>query len=198
MSAGAAQDPDKSALRSTLLARRDAMTPAVRTAASAALADRALPVILELNPNRVAGYWPIRSECDPLPLLRALASRDVGLALPVVVDGTVSFRQWTFDDPVVAAGFGTRGPGPEAAECVPDLILLPLAGFDRKGGRIGYGKGHYDRAVAALALAGHDPVLVGIGFAIQEVGAVPTEPHDVRLDFVITETELLRIGPKAI
>lgn len=188
---------DKAAMRAASLARRDRMTPAARAAASRQIAERAVPVILASGSRRVAGYWPIRSECDPRPLMAALAAHGVSLALPTILDGALRFRHWTLGAPLESAGFGTFGPGAAAGDAVPDLILLPLAGFDRQGGRIGYGKGHYDRAVAGLRAGAHDPVLVGIGFAIQEVAAVPLEPHDIALDVVVTETEVLRIRIEA-
>jgi 5-formyltetrahydrofolate cyclo-ligase len=72
------------------------------------------------------------------------------------------------------------------------MVLLPLAAFDRRGHRLGYGSGLYDRAVTELMESGHRPLLVGLGFAVQEVSAIPADPHDVRLDLMVTEAELIR------
>jgi 5-formyltetrahydrofolate cyclo-ligase len=72
----------------------------------------------------------------------------------------------------------------------PTLMLVPLAAFDRRGHRIGYGAGHYDRAIARLHAKGLKPALIGIAFDCQEVGTVPNEPHDVRLDAILTESGL--------
>ena len=96
--------------------------------------------------------------------------------------------------PLVPAGFGTYGPPETAPEVVPDLMIVPLAAFDRRLNRIGYGKGHFDRAVAALVDAGRPPVLLGLAFAAQEVEKISAEPHDIALDFLVTERELIR-GP---
>ena len=73
----------------------------------------------------------------------------------------------------------------------PALVIVPVVGFDRAGTRIGYGKGHYDRTIAALRANGGNPPLIGIAFSVQEVDTIPHEPHDVRLDVIITESETL-------
>ncbi len=89
------------------------------------------------------------------------------------------------------ARLGTQAPLPDQAILDPDLVILPLVGFDRTGVRLGHGRGYYDRAIAALAARGVRPTLVGIGFAAQEVEAIPAEPHDARLDWIVTENEAL-------
>ena len=80
-------------------------------------------------------------------------------------------------------------PSPAAAEIVPDIVLVPLAAFDRTGHRIGYGAGHYDRTLAQLHKS-KGFAAIGLAFAAQEVEAVPALQHDVPLDYVLTETEL--------
>ena len=92
--------------------------------------------------------------------------------------------------PIVKTGFGTTGPGPEAAVLDPDILLVPLSAFDRNGHRIGYGAGHYDRAIDRLKAKGCTPTLIGIAFDCQEVASVPAEPHDVPLDGILTESGL--------
>ena len=76
----------------------------------------------------------------------------------------------------------------------PAILLVPLAAFDRRGHRIGYGRGYYDRAIAALKQAGHRPQLIGLAFACQEVSRVPAEAHDEPLDGIATEGGLIRPG----
>ncbi len=179
--------PDKSALRRLVLARRDAIpadsarAAAERLAASAEMIEAAEGAV-------VAGYLPIRSEIDPLPLMRRLAARGVRLALPVVLADGVSmeFRLWRSDDPLVTAAFGLREPEVGAAVVDPDVVLLPLSVFDGAGRRIGWGKGHYDRALARLEATGARPK-IGLAFALQRVERIPAEPHDRRLDLVLTE-----------
>lgn len=137
----------------------------------------------------VSGFWPIRSEADVRPLLEHLRGRGARLCLPVVLDReTIVFREFLADAPVVKAGFGTIGPGPEAAVLEPDIMFVPLSAFDTQGHRIGYGAGHYDRAIARLRAKGRIPKLIGIAFDCQEVASVPSEPHDVALDAVLTES----------
>lgn len=158
------------------------------------IAEHALPLVLEPKPHVVSGYWPIRSEADPRPLLDAVRVAGIAVALPILLDATVlRFRQWNVGALLMPAGFGTLGPGPDAPEVMPDVVLLPLAAFDRTGHRIGYGKGHYDRAIAWLAASARRPLLIGLAFSSQEVESVPAEPHDVALDAIVTEAHAFRI-----
>jgi len=182
----------KAVLRAEALQRRDELDGRARAAGSDAIAGRALRLILAERPKAVSFYWPIRSEVDPRPLLAGVRQAGVAIALPVLMDATtLHFREWLPGAELVPAGFGTRGPGVEAPEVVPDVIVLPLAGFDQAGHRIGYGKGHYDRAVAALHAKSLRPLLIGLAFSVQEVSRVPAEPHDIRLDVIVTEREAL-------
>lgn len=181
----------KSVLRSAALSRRSRIGARDRARAAEALADRRSQ--LEIAPGAlVAGYWPIRDEFDPMPLLRALAREGCALSLPAVLDPrTLAFRRWIPGEDLVATGYGTRGPGPMAAVVDPEIMLVPTAAYDRVGGRIGYGAGFYDRAIAALISRGHAPRLCGIAFSCQQVAAVPLEPHDQLLHMVATESEII-------
>ncbi|MCE1237566.1 MAG: 5-formyltetrahydrofolate cyclo-ligase [Hyphomicrobiales bacterium] len=179
--------PSKADLRRRALAARDATTPAHREAAARAIAATdALPILPA--GTVVAGYFPIRSEIDPRPLMRRLVACGALTALPAVgADGeTLTFRLWREGEALVAAGFGLSEPSAEAEAVDPDVVLLPLSAFDRRGERIGYGKGHYDRAIERLEAI--RPLLkVGLAFAAQEVARVPSEPHDRPLDLILTE-----------
>lgn len=183
--------PSKAHLRRQTLARRDAMTPEARIEASLAVAAHGRRG-LEVGPGEiVSGFWPIRSEVDIRPLMADLADRGAKLALPVILDGqTIVFREIERGADLVDTGFGTIGPGEGAAELRPTLMLVPLAAFDARGHRIGYGAGYYDRAVAKLAAQGTRPRLVGVAFDLQEIGIVPDEDHDECLDAVLTESGL--------
>ncbi len=182
---------DKPALRAAALARRAAVDAAGREAHARAAADHAGVLLERFRDHVVSGYWPIRSEADPRPLLRRAAALGARLALPVTTPDGLDFRLWSEDAPLVPAGFGTMGPPPSVPRVQPDLIIMPLAAFDRRGHRIGYGQGHYDRAIAAAHAAGRDPLLIGLAFAVQEVEKVPFEPHDIPLDYIVTEEELI-------
>ncbi|MCB1496133.1 MAG: 5-formyltetrahydrofolate cyclo-ligase [Bauldia sp.] len=178
----------KAGLRAAALARRDALDDEARRAADAAIAESAMRLLEPLRFQCLSGFLPIRSECDPRPVMDAALGRGADVALPAFIDReTMVFRSYSPGDPLVAAGFGTREPGAGAAVVAPDVILMPLAAFDRSGTRIGYGKGHYDRAIATMRRAGRDPLLVGLAFSVQEVDRIPAEPHDVRLDRLVTD-----------
>jgi 5-formyltetrahydrofolate cyclo-ligase len=184
----------KDELRRATLARRDALEAADRAAWSNAICARAADVIREHGPAVVSAYWPIRSEVDIRPLIGLARELGAEIALPAITDGRLVFRGWQESDPFVAAGFGLSEPGPGQRELAPDLMLVPMAAFDRAGNRLGYGKGYYDGAIAALRAAGSRPRLLGIAFSSQEVPSIPAEAHDVRLDWIATDRELLAFG----
>jgi 5-formyltetrahydrofolate cyclo-ligase len=176
----------KATLRAAALAWRDALAGDQRMAAAQELARRGLPI--ETSGKIVAGYSPIRSEIDPVPLMRELAAKGAHLALPVITarGQALHFRVWHPGDRLLPGPLGILEPSPAASETVPDIVLVPLAAFDRAGHRIGYGAGHYDRTLAQLRKSRHS-VAIGVAFVGQEVEAVPALAHDVALDFVITE-----------
>ncbi|MDH3028478.1 5-formyltetrahydrofolate cyclo-ligase [Methylobacterium fujisawaense] len=189
-----AEAPDvarKAELRRAALATRDALDPAARQAASAAI-GRALLALPELAQARLVGaFWPIRSEVDPRPAVEGLRARAQTVALPHVTPDGLVFREWRIGDDLIAGRFGLSEPDPSLPPVEPDALIVPLAAFDRTGQRIGYGRGYYDGAIARLSRT--RPVLtVGIGFAAQEVERVPAEPHDRPLQFVITESGVIR------
>lgn len=144
--------------------------------------------------NVISGYWPIRDEIDPRPLLDSLAARGHPLALPVVgtPDAPLVFRAWAKDDALVPGPFGTRTPGDEAPEVTPRVVIVPLLAFDAAGWRLGYGGGYYDRTLAGLRRGPGTVLAVGIAYQDQQVDAVPRAPYDERLDWVVTETAAYR------
>jgi 5-formyltetrahydrofolate cyclo-ligase len=180
----------KATLRAAALAKRDALSDNKRTAAANAIAKRGLPMAIAPG-IIISGYSPIRSEIDPMPLLRALAAQGARLALPAVMarGKSLAFRAWSPDDRLMLGPLGIPEPSPAAAEVIPDIMLVPLAAFDRAGHRIGYGAGHYDFTLAHLrktkAIAA-----IGVAFAVQEIALVPALQHDVALNYVLTETRV--------
>lgn len=180
----------KAELRAKALAKRDALSEKKRIAAAAKLARRGLP--FELLPGSiVSGYSPIRSEIDPMPLLARLAEEGARLALPCVTarGQSLIFRLFHPNDRLMLGPLGIPEPSPAAAEVVPDIMLTPLAAFDRLGHRIGYGAGHYDVTFAHLRKT-KQIVGIGLAFAVQETEAVPALAHDVALDYVLTESDV--------
>jgi 5-formyltetrahydrofolate cyclo-ligase len=138
----------------------------------------------------LAGYVAMRTEIDPAPALAA-AARHGPLGLPVMerMGRPLRFRAWTPGAPLVSGGFGTLVP--EAGDwVVPEVLVVPLVAFDRRGGRLGYGGGFYDRTLAALRAAG--PVIaIGFAWAAQEDEGLPVDGTDALLDMVVTEGEVI-------
>ena len=118
----------------------------------------------------VSGFMPMKSEINPLPLMRKLAEAGAQLALPVIAGAgkPLIMRAWAFGDPFKAGQWGIREPMPEAPEVAPDILIVPLACFDRAGHRIGYGAGYYDMTINALR-AKKPVIAIGIAFAAQEI-----------------------------
>lgn len=182
---------EKARLRGERLAARDALTPTERQQKSQSITAHGASDIAFARGTVISGFMPIRSEADTRPLMEALRTRGGRLVLPVVLDReTIVFRRFEADTPLVKTGFGTTGPGEDAEVLDPDILLVPLSVFDGRGQRVGYGAGHYDRAIARLHARGKQPVLIGVAFDCQEVPFVPAEPHDVSLHAILTESGL--------
>ena len=182
---------DKSALRELCLDRRDALSPLFRETASIFICDFVFDFLSNLTPFQdveISLYLPIRSEVDLSGLIPRLEECGACISLPVVLNRTdIAFRRFRSGDVLQNAGFGTIGPAPDADIVDPAILLMPLAGFDQYGARIGYGAGHYDRAVARLLQKGQTPITYGVGFAVQAVPQIPAEQHDVPLEVIFTE-----------
>jgi 5-formyltetrahydrofolate cyclo-ligase len=181
----------KDALREAALARRDALPVVLRKAAADTIAARLFPVPVPAGAV-VSGFFPFKTEINPLPLLRMLADAGVSLALPAIAGRgkPLIMRAWSFGVPLKPGQWGIREPTADAAEVKPDILIVPLACFDRQGHRIGYGAGYYDMTIRALR-AKKPVTAVGIAFAAQEVPRVPATERDERLDLVLTEREVI-------
>lgn len=187
----------KKRLRLEALARRDALDEFWRVEAALEMAETARDRLEVGSGQIVSGFWPMRSEVDVRPLMFALREKGARLCLPAILDKTtIVFRELVRGAPMVDMGFGTVGPHAEAEVLDPSVMLVPLAAFDSRGHRIGYGAGYYDRAIGKLVDKGHAPRLVGIAFDCQEVSQVPDEPHDVVIAEILTESGLRRFAPK--
>ena len=184
-------DHDKSTLRQSAFARRDAMPAAERAAAVEAVTRRPFPVAVEPG-MIVSGYSPMKSEFNPVPLMRKLSDAGARLALPVTPKrgNPLIMRAWAFGDELAAGVWGIREPKPESPEVFPDIMLVPLAAFDRAGHRIGYGAGYYDKTIARIR-AMKKVIAIGLAFAVQEIDRVPATPFDQALDLVLTENETI-------
>lgn len=147
------------------------------------------------QPGVVALYRASGSEIDTRPLAECLLKRDWRLALPAchALDAPVLFRGWKPGDRLVNDVCGIPAPLANVPEVQPDVIIAPLIAFDRAGGRLGQGAGYYDRTLAALRAKAMPPAYVGLAFSIQEADHVPQEPHDQRLDGILTEKEYIAV-----
>jgi 5-formyltetrahydrofolate cyclo-ligase len=183
--------PTKAELRSLALARRAALSEAARQDASLAACSRLLPFI-QMG-EIVSLFWPMRDEIDPRGLIEPVLAAGGRIAMPVIEKRRMFFRLFEGEESLEPGVFGTRHPHAGMPVVDPDFVIAPLAAFDRSGGRIGYGAGYYDAAIADLAARGRRFRLAGIAFACQEVGEVPIEPHDARLPLIATERELVRV-----
>ncbi|MCB9989059.1 MAG: 5-formyltetrahydrofolate cyclo-ligase [Rhodospirillales bacterium] len=138
----------------------------------------------------IALYWPKGREFDPTGLLDHLLREGWTCALPVIEKDkrALSFARWDETIPLIEGPFGIMQPATEEADCwvEPDIICVPFLAFDRRGHRLGYGKGHYDATLEDLR-SRKDILAVGLGYAKQAVlFNLPTEEHDQPLDWIIT------------
>jgi 5-formyltetrahydrofolate cyclo-ligase len=184
----------KQALRRAVLARRDALDPAFRARASTVITQLALTLSADFARAPVSIFWPMRSEVDTRPLIAGLAERSFQVCLPIVAGDRLRFAQWRPGDALRAVGFGLQEPLASAPTVLPTTLLVPLCAFDRRGNRLGYGKGYYDRTLEA-ASALRPIVTIGIAFSVQEIAAVPIEPHDRQLNAILTDAGLTTIAP---
>ncbi len=178
----------KRAARERALTARAGCDPAQAAVAGAALAAHVLHDGPPPPGAVVSGVWPLDGEIDLRPLMRALHACGHPVVLPVTPPRgrPLTFRLWRPGDALVRERFGTMRPTGE--ERVPEFLLVPLLAFDRRGHRLGYGAGYYDRTLAALP----GRFALGCAFAAQEVDAVPVGPNDATLDAVATERGVIR------
>ena len=182
----------KVALRRDALVRRKAVEPAARVAFSRRLAEEGLRLARLWRPRIVSAFHPLGDEPDTLPLLTALAEEGFATALPVVVGRGLPliFRLWRPGDPTRSGAMSIPEPLEETLAANPDLLFVPLACFDRRGHRIGYGAGYYDRTLGNLRAM--KPVhTAGVAYGVGEIATVPYETHDQSLDAVVTNQETI-------
>jgi 5-formyltetrahydrofolate cyclo-ligase len=184
----------KASLRAAAVKRRAAIPGAYARQAAAAVAARVADELQIPAGATVAGYWPLAGELDPRPALARLRARGHRLALPRLSGRRqpLLFLAWDEGDELVPGTFDLREPHSARPPRLPDVVLAPLLAFDRRGGRLGYGMGYYDRTLEHLRAQGRRPLAIGMAFAAQEVDEVPVGPMDVLLDGVITERALHR------
>ena len=192
----------RTALRKMLRAQRAAVPAAQRIAAAQALVAQLEQVPEFMTDRRIGGYWAIDGELPLMALMGGIRARDQQYCLPVVgADRQLRFAPWRPGEAITANRYGIPEPSCAAADLLDptelDVVLVPLLGFDRRGQRLGFGGGYYDRSFAYLRGRTDvgKPVLVGVAYALQEVAALDQQPWDVHLDYVATERELIDLTP---
>ncbi|MFI4968787.1 MAG: 5-formyltetrahydrofolate cyclo-ligase [Lysobacterales bacterium] len=190
------------ALRKQLRQRRTALSASERIGAAQALVAQLERIPEFLTDRRIGGYWAVAGELPLLALMAGLRARGQTYCLPIVgADRQLAFGPWHPGDAIEANRYGIPEPACAIADRLApgqlDVVLLPLLGFDRRGHRLGSGGGYYDRSFAFLRGRREigTPVLVGVGYALQEVAAIEAMPWDVGLDYVATERELIDFTP---
>ena len=187
---------EKIAIRKAALERRAAVETDVREKFAERLALKGVDIARRAIVRTVAAYWPMRAEADTRYLIEALNYHEFVAALPVTQGRgfPLLFRRWTSKDPLIEGDHGVMEPSRRLQEVRPDILFVPLAAFDRRGNRVGYGGGHYDATLRELRSMKRIAA-IGVAYATQEVPEIPAEAHDERLDLVITENELIECEP---
>lgn len=166
-----------------------------KAGAGAALAARGLPVAMNTKNKVISAFHSFGTEISTFELFDKLVAEGWITALPVVVakNTPLVFRQWAPGDALVLGRWDIQVPPVEAPEVLPDVLLVPLLAFDRKGFRLGYGGGFYDRTLEKLR--GLKKVTaIGVAYSGQEMDMVPRDAYDQRLDWIMTEKETFKCG----
>jgi len=187
MAAAAETVTAKAALRTQARTKRAGLVDASGPALAAAVADVAAAFLDARRELSISAYASMPDELDTRPLLQKLAGQGFELALPVMSgkNAPLTFRRWLPGDVMVRRQWGIQEPSADKPEIVPDVVLVPLLAFDRRGFRLGYGGGYYDRTLSALR---RRKTIIAAGLALdeQEVDDVPHLDYDERLDWVLT------------
>ncbi|MFO7286176.1 MAG: 5-formyltetrahydrofolate cyclo-ligase [Gammaproteobacteria bacterium] len=182
----------RKAERARLLEQRRALPLAERERLGTAIAEK-LAALPELSgaPCRVGFYWPIRGEPDMRPFVRSLLEKGFEAALPVVVErnAPIEFYRWTAETKLTRQEvWGIPIPAVRDV-VVPDVLLVPLVGFDDAAYRLGYGGGYYDRTLATFV---RKPRAIGLGYELARLETIYPQPHDIPMDIIVTESRLMR------
>lgn len=191
-------DAEKAHHRALARADRDALGSGLGAAAAIGIAARFMtaPELVSHTGigTVVAGYMPVGSEIDSRSLMEQLAARGSSLCLPdaVAPDAPLEFRSWAPGEVLKTGAYGVLVPEKDVPVASPDLVLVPMLAFDRRGYRLGYGGGYYDRTISELRDT-KNVLTVGLAFSGQVRDDLPTGPHDARLDWIVTESAALHV-----
>ncbi|WP_370931370.1 5-formyltetrahydrofolate cyclo-ligase [Bartonella sp. DGB1] len=189
---------NKFILRKEILKKRDSIDSSYKKFAAQKLVDVGKSNILnslKLSSNpMVGGYFPIKSEIDVLPLMKSLSAVGVSIALPVMQDNLqMSFSPYKLGDQLIKDKMGVLAPAVQNHIKRLDLLLVPLVSFDLFGGRLGYGKGCYDRYLANFSKENR-PYCVGVGYDCQQLPKIELEQYDILMDAILTESNYIIVN----
>ena len=140
----------------------------------------------------IAGYYPSNYEVNILKFLEKASKKKFKITLPVIKSSNqMSFKSWTFKDPLYVNKFGMLEPKNSKEKIIPDLIMVPLVAFDNHLNRIGYGKGYYDRSLKKIRKINKNAITLGIAYSFQKCTQIPVNDNDFRLDYIITEKGII-------
>ena len=144
-----------------------------------------------LNLKNFGGYYPSNYEIDDLAILDLLEKKNFKVSLPIIKkDNQMNFYRWSRSDPLRVNKFGI--PEPVSSKIFyPDILLVPLVAYDNNLNRLGYGGGYYDRYIEKLEKT-KKIIKIGLAFSFQKISSIPIDQYDKRLDFIVTEKEILR------
>ena len=143
------------------------------------------------NLKNIGGYYPSNYEIDDLEILDLLEKKNFNILLPIIKkNNQMNFFKWSNNEPLKINKFGI--PEPVSSRIFyPDILLIPLVAFDSNLNRLGYGGGFYDRYIQKIEKI-KKIIKIGLAFSFQKTSSIPINQHDKRLDFIITEKEILR------
>ena len=143
------------------------------------------------NVNILGGYYPSNHEIDDLEILGLLEKKNVRISLPIIrKNNQMDFFSWSKNDPLKINKFGIPEPI-SSRKIYPDILLVPLVGYDNNLNRLGYGGGFYDRYIEKIEKI-KKVTKIGLAFSFQKIKKIPLNQHDKKLDFIITENEILK------
>ena len=140
----------------------------------------------------IAGYYPSDYEVDIVQFFKTAYRKNFKLALPVIGSSSkMSFKSWTYQEPLYVSKFGTLEPNKLNKEVLPDLVLVPLVVFDNQLNRVGYGKGYYDRCLKKIKKNKKKIISLGVAYSFQKHNKIPVNKYDVKLDYILTEQGII-------
>ena len=143
------------------------------------------------NFKNLGGYYPSNFEIDDLEILKLLEKKNFKISLPIIKENNqMDFFKWSYNDPLKINKYGIPEPI-SSKKLYPDILLVPLVGYDNHLNRLGYGGGFYDRYIEKIEKI-KKVIKIGLAFSYQKLKNVPVNHHDKKLDFIITEKEILK------